>query len=369
MVPLSTIQHWIARAGKSRLDRVTWDEHPSHRSPPANRCTEAVEELILQTRKRLREVSDLGEFGAAAIRRELQSQTSKKGDWVPSIRTIGRVLARNGVLDARHRIRRPPPPKGWFIRELMRRRCELDSFDFIEDLKLKDSHFVQVLTGISLHGGLCAAWPIDSVSAKYVVNCLIEHWKQFGLPKYVKFDNGTEFQGNHAQAMSIGRVIRLCLSLGVTPIFAPPREPGFQAEIEHFNGLWQAKVWQRFQFQNLKEVVAQSVRYVTARHCRHASRIEAAPARRPFPDDWKLDLQRPLKGRVIFIRRTNDKGIVNVLGQDYLADANWLRRLVRVDVDLTGHRLRIYRLRRRDPSDQKLLKSHHFATPQKRFRE
>ncbi len=42
--------------------------------------------------------------------------------------------------------------------------------------------------------------------------------------------------------------IRLCLSLGVTAVFAPPRETGFQAAVESFNARWQAKVWQRFHF-------------------------------------------------------------------------------------------------------------------------
>lgn len=368
-VPLSTIQYWVARAGKARLDRVDWDDQPTRNRPPINRCTEDVEELILRTRKELREVSDLGEFGAAAIQRHLQSQAATTTQAVPSIRTIGRILARNGVLDARHRIRRPPPPRGWFIHELSQQRCELDSFDFIEDLKLKDSHFVQVLTGISLHGGLCVAFPTESISAKFVVECLLEHWREVGLPKYVKFDNGTEFQGSHAHPMSIGRVIRTCLSLGVTPIFAPPRESGFQAEIEHFNGLWQAKVWQRFRFQNLDEVKLQSVRFITAKRTRQACRIEAAPPRRAFPKDWKLNLQEPLKGQLIYLRRTNGEGEVNALGKTYLGDSNWVNRLVKVTIDLTGKRLRIYRLRRRDPNDQKLLNSHRFETPQKPFNE
>jgi len=40
--------------------------------------------------------------------------------------------------------------------------------------------------------------------------------------------------------------MRTCLRLDVTPVFAPPRESGFQAAIENFNGRWQAKVWARF---------------------------------------------------------------------------------------------------------------------------
>ena len=44
----------------------------------------------------------------------------------------------------------------------------------------------------------------------------------------------------------VGRVVRLCLGLSLTSVFALPREPGLQAAIEAFNGRWQAKVWARF---------------------------------------------------------------------------------------------------------------------------
>ena len=37
---------------------------------------------------------------------------------------------------------------------------------------------------------------------------------------------------------AIGRVMRLCLALGVTPVFVPPLEMGFQGIAETFNGLW-----------------------------------------------------------------------------------------------------------------------------------
>ena len=54
------------------------------------------------------------------------------------------------------------------------------------------------------------------------------------------------FKALHQFKDTIGRVIRLCLSLGVTAVFAPPRETGFQAAVESFNARWQANVWQRF---------------------------------------------------------------------------------------------------------------------------
>src|SRR6185436_4580079 len=98
---------------------------------------------------------------------------------------------------------------------------------------------------------------------------VLAHWRAEGLPTYVQFDNDTRFQGPHQHADVISSVMRQCLSLGVVPVFVPPRESGFQAAIESFNGRWQAKVWTRFVHGSLPALQAQSARYVAAHRQRH----------------------------------------------------------------------------------------------------
>ena len=92
----------------------------------------------------------------------------------------------------------------------------------------------------------------------------MEHWREVGLPGYAQFDNDMIFHGTHRYPDALGRVIRLCLSLGVVPVFVPPRETGFQAMIESYNGWWQAKVWSRFQHADLEDLQGHSQRYVAA---------------------------------------------------------------------------------------------------------
>jgi hypothetical protein len=140
-------------------------------------------------------------------------------------------------------------------------RAGIDLFDIVEYLVIKGCVDVHVLNATSLHGGLKASWPQSVIAAKFTLNCLVEHWRQNGLPDYAQFDNDTRFQGAHLKN-TIGRVIRLCLSLDVIPVFSTPGEHGFQNPIEHFNGLWQTKVWQRFRFTSLCELQAQSRRYI-----------------------------------------------------------------------------------------------------------
>jgi hypothetical protein len=262
------------------------------------------------------------------------------------------------VLDARRRIRRAAPPAGWYLPDLAARRVELDSVDVIEGLRLKGGRDLEILTAISLHGGLTGAWPTWTVTSSASIGALEAHWREHGLPAYAQFDNDTRFQGSHGYVDLFGRLVRFCLSLNVTPVFVPPRETGFQAAIESFNGRWQAKVWTRFWVDSLADLEARSTSYIAASHARAAIRIEAAPVRAPFPEPWAFDPRRPPTGRLVFLRRTTEHGRAEILGRAYDVDPHWLHRLVRTELDLDAGRIRFHALRRREPDDQPLLADH-----------
>jgi hypothetical protein len=152
-------------------------------------------------------------------------------------------------------------------------------------------------------------------------------------------------------------------------VFVPPREPGFQAAIERYNGSWQAKVWSRFEHEDLSGLRDRSRRHVAALRRHRADRIESAPSRREFPERWSLDLQARLKGRIVSLRRTDATGAVEVLGRNFEVDPHWTHRLVRAEVDLDGGMVRFSRLRRREPRDQPVMKEVVHRIKHKRFCE
>lgn len=347
-----TVAFWVKRAAGRRLERCDFANRKAGPRHPWNRTAPRLERHVLALRRALREQSVLGEYGAPAIHRALREEG---GLAAPSPATVGRILKRHGATERRSRTRRPPPPRGWWLSAVSAGARELDSFDLIEDLKLRGGPLFSVLTATSLHGGWVEAWPKRAIGAREVVACLTTHWAQFGLPGYAQFDNDTRFQGAHQFPDAIGRVSRLCLALGVTPVFAPPREPGFQNAIEGFNALWQAKVWQRYRYPDLAALKRQSARYVRAHHQRTVARRERAPTRGPFPGAWCFDVQAPLSGTLIYLRRTDARGAVSLLGHCFRIDHAWGHRLVRCEVELNHQRILCYGLRRRDPSDQPLL--------------
>jgi len=68
------------------------------------RTDATIEDLVVSLRRELKDTSDLGEYGARAIHRELVVRAHEAAP--PSVRTVGRILERRGALDGKRRIRR-----------------------------------------------------------------------------------------------------------------------------------------------------------------------------------------------------------------------------------------------------------------------
>jgi len=346
------VARWVQRSEGKRLDRVCLDDassapHHVHRTSPE------LEDRILELRRHLREESPLGEYGPEAIRRTLMEQ----GGPTLSLSTLKRILRRRGALDGQGRVRRKAPPPGWHLPEVRDRLAELDSLDVIEDLKIENGPLVDVLNLVALHGKRIRSWAVEGpFTAKNTHVSLLEHWRDHGLPAYVQFDNAPIFTGGARCPDTLGTVIRLCLALGVTPVFAPVREHGLQNAVENANGRFQDKVWRRFHHASLSELRERSRAYEEAANHKNSAAIGEAPARRPFPKDRWLLLPSKAQGRVIFIRRTNEKSEAEVLGRKHRVSECWPHRLVRCEVDLTADELLFFGLRRAAYEDQPLLK-------------
>jgi hypothetical protein len=363
-IGLGHLQYWLARTRGQPLDGVDWSDQSSAPRTHGRQTPVSVQRRVLGLRRELRQ-GDLGFVGAQAIQDALRAERPHRR--LPSVRTIGRILQRHGVLDAVRRTRRSAPPPGWYLPDVAAGEVELDAFDVIEDLPLEGGPRLDVLTTRALWGAACGAWVSASMRARWLCERLEAHWRHHGCPRYAQFDNDSRFQGTHTHPDVLGQVIRFCLSVGVTPVFAPAREHGPQNLNESFNHLWQQKVWQRFHHANAAAFQTCSDRFVAAYQHRRAARDERAPARRGFPKGWKLDLHQRPRGVVIYLRRTDESGAIRVLGHRLEVDAQWVHRLVRAEVDLDAGQIRCYRLRRRAPDHQPLVRTIRYVFPNKQF--
>ena len=363
-VSLGHLQYWLARAQGQQLAQVDWSDQSTAPRQHGRQTPVNLQRQVLALRQELR-TGDLGFIGAQSILDALRARRPK--GQLPSLRTIGRILKAHGALDGVRRTRRATPPPGWYLPDVAAGTAELDAFDVIEDLPLEAGPRLDALTTRALWGATCGAWVSAALRARWLCERLETHWRKHGRPAYSQFDNDSRFQGTHTHPDVLGQVIRFCLSLGVTPVFAPPREHGPQNLNESFNHLWQQKVWHRFHHPDTAAFQAASDRFVAAYQTRRARRDDQAPPRRSFPKRWKLDLHQRPRGAVIYLRRTDDTGGIRLLGHRWEVDELWTHRLVRAEVDLDAGKIRCYRLRRSAPEDQPLVKTFKYVFPNKHF--
>ena len=80
-----------------------------------------------------------------------------------------------------------------------------------------------------------------------------------------------------------------------------------------------------------------------------------------FPSDNELDLDAPLGGQIVFLRRVAEDATVDLLGHRFDMPRDWSHRLVRAEVDLDADQIHFHGLSRRSPSEQPRLRtvSHH----------
>jgi hypothetical protein len=114
-------------------------------------------------------------------------------------------------------------------------------------------------------------------------------------------------------------------------------------------------VWERFRFKNYKALVDQSNLYVDAHRDKHWETIEETNNRYDTSGQSFQLLDNLCKGKIIFIRRTDNNGNVKFLGHQWMVDSLWTNRLVRAEVKLNKNIIEFYQLRRREPKQQPLL--------------
>ena len=183
----------------------------------ASRTSEEIEGVVKYLRL---ELYNQGLFcGAQAILWRLEEENVEP---LAGLRTIARILARNGLT---HRQPGRYVPKG-------KRYPALDAphpgsvheSDFVGPCYLRGPLRFYSLNTVDLATGRCGAEPVLEGKGS-VTQALWATWLRLGLPKYLQVDNEAVFYGSPAHPRGMGKMIRLCLPLGIEPCFIPQAEP------------------------------------------------------------------------------------------------------------------------------------------------
>ncbi len=187
-----------------------------------------------------------------------------------------------------------------------------------------------------------------------IIDFLLLAWAKMGLPNVLQMDNGLVFRGSNRYPRSPGRLARVCLDLGVEPLFIPTREPWRNGVIESLNGLLDRLFLHRETFTDTAHLQACAAELETAINTTHrlsaldgltpAEFAHSASLRR-LPDgyDWRNRNLQLVKGKISFIRRVRRSGRITLCANDkFEIGTEFQNQYVFASVDLEAHRLDVF---------------------------
>jgi putative transposase len=318
------------------------------RSRTPLRCPDRTPEEIADIVEHVRlSLYNHGEFcGAQAIRWELEDEGVSP---LPSLRTIGRILARRELTQRRTGRYEPkgtryPALKAQFP-------GDVHEGDFVGPCYLNSRLRFHSLNIVDLVTGRCATEPVLE-GKEEIVNRLWAVWLRLGLPKYLQVDNETVFYGSQAHPRGMGKLIRLCLPLGIEPCFIPFREPWRNGVVEHFNDFWRKKFLAKVTMSSPEELQEESLAFEERHNNRY--RYSKLGGKTPmgylagtncilrFPENMeppKLPLPKPQTGRYHVVRLIRSDARFNLFGEMFAMPSQSVYEYVKATVDVAGQRL------------------------------
>jgi putative transposase len=218
--------------------------HRPHALAPSSR------QLVIRARRVL-EQRQIGLIGPAAIQAELRSWP-RVGP-IPSTASIKRILRAAGLSKAAA----CPVKAPYFPQPTPTEHYALQARDWTArylpgGVKVFAFHSIDVQSR-AIKQTIARDKSVPTVRAH-----LLAAWQRLGLPDGLQMDNDSAFNGGTKVHRVFGQIVRLCLYVGVEPIFIPVSEPKRNGLVESLNGLWSRSFWRRRHFTRFAQVVAGS---------------------------------------------------------------------------------------------------------------
>lgn len=347
------LYRWVDRYDPSDPAWFCDQSHAPHQ--PAGKTPEHIENRIVHLRQKLdkRTTPDTryANRGAEALYWQLGGDDNAA---LPTPRTCHRILIRRGVID-------PAAPP-----ETAERASK--SYPAPVARQVNAVHQFDLIGPRYLHGGdeYYLAHLRDRFSRRYFIDvlptrqtadiypCVLAGWCYLGLPDLLQMDNGLEFRGNFRYPRCFGRLVRLCLDLGVEVLFVPPDEPWRMGYIESYNNIVQGPLNRSQEFKNLAHVRREAHRsYQVANRVNRYSELGglspdeycAQQPVRQVPADYQPHVEQwPLrKGRISFIRLVSKNGnITTHSGDKFFIGKRYKYEYVKATVLVAKQIMRVY---------------------------
>jgi hypothetical protein len=195
--------------------------------------------------------------------------------------------------------------------------------------------------------------PLANKSMDAILDFLVSAWQTMGCPKCLKMDNCLDFRGSNRHPRALSKLMRVCLDLGIQPVFIPICEPWRNGVVENLNGLLDRFLFRTKTFQTEKQLHKAVQRMETTINTTHRlSTLQgktpqefAALARLRYPPsdyDWRTRDLRLVKGNVTFIRFVRKSGRITLTARDkFLIGKKYKWHYVMAVVDVAKKRLTV----------------------------
>lgn len=287
--------------------------------------------------------------GAQAITWELEDQGVEP---IPSVRTIGRILRRNGLTNRRtgryiSKGKKYPAPQAGIP-------GKVHQMDRVGPCYLKGPVRFYSINMVDIATGRCGIQPMATKGGQELIDGIWAIWSRLGLPKCQQIDNDMPFYGSPTHPRGMGQFIRLCLHNGIEPCFIPIKEPWRNGVVEKFNDHWEQKFLHRTPMYTLKDLSRESLAF----ECKHNTRMRytklggktpadtlaASGHRLRFPETPvapRIPLKRPEHGKYHVIRFIRSCGILNIFSEQFTVPPEAIYEYVFATIDVTNQKLQI----------------------------
>ncbi len=322
--------------------------------------------LVIRVRHQL-EKRRVGLVGARAIQAELRRTRLLRR--IPSEGTIYRWLHADGVI----KTSRPKLSKRYLPRPTPTRQYRLHLMDWtVRHLeggtKVYAFHTIEVT-----HRDLRQTISPDKSYASARQHVLYV-WRTLGVPDGLQIDNDSAFNGGHKAARIISQFVRLCLFVGVEPIFIPVEEPEWNGLVEGIHSVWARSFWRRRRFRSLAHVQRAAPEFETWYKQEYLPTQSEGMARSPQPVSprWRMTAQQvralpdrlPITvGRIHFIRQVNPDGDIELLEETWHVHKRLAGQYVWATITTHSQRLSIY-YRRAKNQPVRLMKTYRYELPE-----
>ena len=337
---------WLRRFTTDGPDWFRERSRRPHTTP--TRVAASVEQLVTSLREQLDEEGLFS--GAQAIHWELIDLGVEP---IPSVRTIGRILARHDLIRRR---RGRYVPKGRRYPALRAERPGVvHQSDFVGPCYLRGPVRFYSLNSVDVATNRCAVEPLLTRRGQQTIDAFWASWCRLGLPQHQQVDNESVFYGSPAHPRGMGMLIRLCLPQGVEPWFIPPGEPWRNGVVEKFNDHWQQKLLRRVELASVAALRAASRRFEARHNSRYrysklggktpVAALAASRATLRFPatpEAPRHPLPKPEHGRYHLVRFVRSDGLLDVFTEKFPAPPETVYEYVRLTIDVEQQRLLVF---------------------------